>query len=169
MDPDIKKLLILFLFASALPAHGQNNRVGFVSPEKLGEVLSCLQTKIASIGGAPPRAGSGFYRARYYYGVLTAGDDKPNELQLVVYAPKESSAILYRVYFDTENGAKEIFIGDWSTLKNEHGGMVPDEIPGGVATYYHIKKLLSVVSHRPAVTIPDSLVKTGPEACVFQP
>jgi len=47
--------------------------------------------------------------------------------------------------------------------------MVTDEIPGGVATYYHIKKLLRVMSLRPSTTIPNHYVKPGADTCVYTP
>jgi hypothetical protein len=160
---------LMLSLAFSLSAYSQKAGLKVVSSKELGAVLSCLQTKVASDGAAPPQFAPGLYRVRYYYGVLTPGDDEPDELQLVVYAPKGTSAVLYRVYLKTTDRGQEIYIGDWGTLKKEHGRMVPDEIPGGVATYFHIKKLLEVLSQRPVLTIRSSDVKPGPAACVYQP
>jgi len=82
----MKKLTGIFLLVFAFPCYAQKKPPKVVPVEKIGEVLSCLQTKLASAGSAPPRANPQSFRIRYYYGVLTPGDDQANELQLVVYA-----------------------------------------------------------------------------------
>jgi len=164
----IGTVLCLLSLCIAFPARAQNNQPAPLSNRKIGEVLSCLQTKLAP-DDAPPKYSSGLYRVRYFYGTLTPGDEEADELQLVAYAPKERTAVLYRVYLDKENGKPELFIGDWGTLKREHGRMETDELPGGIATYYEIKKLLRVLSRRPPVTIKNAEVKPGPAACVYEP
>ena len=95
--------------------------------------------------------------------------DENDELHMVVYGPREESATLFEVYLRTVGDKQEIFIGDAATLKREKGRLVTDEIPGGQATLRQIEKLLVVISHRPMITIPDSEVREGPAACVYQP
>ncbi|OFV85739.1 MAG: hypothetical protein A3D93_01225 [Acidobacteria bacterium RIFCSPHIGHO2_12_FULL_67_30] len=165
----MKKVFIAVFFVCVPPCFGQTGPETTLSREKIGNVLSCLQAKLGPIGHGPPRARPHSFAVRYFYGILTPGEEQSNELQLVVYGPKEASATLYRVYFNEKDDKKVIFIGEWGTLKKEDGQMVPDEIPGGVGTYYQIKKLLGVVSRNPALTIPDRYVKPGTDACVYEP
>src|SRR5579863_5448539 len=162
--------ILVFLASVALPGYPQTKPRRTVSQAKLGEVLNCLQVKLASIGGGPPRGSRRYFLVRYYYGVLTPGDDDPNELQVAVYARHETSARLYSVYFDKKGDQPQIYVGEWGgTLKRENGKMVVDVNPGGLGTYYHIKHLLRVMSESPVMRVPNRYVRPGPDVCVYQP
>lgn len=139
-----------------------------VSTAQLGNVLHCLQAKALPFGYAPPHFDANSFRVRYVYGKWSPVDEN-DELHMVVYGPREESATLFEVYLRTVGDKQEIFIGDAATLKREKGRLVTDEIPGGRATLRRIEKLLAAISHRPMITIPDSEVREGPGACVYQP
>ena len=101
------------------------------------------------------------------FGVVIKEEDEKNELQLVVYGKGEKRGILYQVYLD-DDGRPSIYIGQGGTLKQEKGVMEPDEIWGGVASYYAVKRLLRVISAKPAITIPASEVVAGSRVCIFE-
>lgn len=88
---------------------------------------------------------------------------------MVVYGPREETATLFEVYLRTANDKQGVFIGDAATLKREKGQLVTNEIPGGQGTLRRIEELLSVISHRAIITIPDAQVREGPGACVYEP
>jgi hypothetical protein len=132
----------------------------------LGNVLHCLDKKLKPVGGAPPRFENDSYRVRYVLGVVEKGEDEKNELHLVVYGKGEKRGILYQVYLD-DDGRPSIYIGQGGTLKQEKGVMEPDEIWGGQGTYYYEKRLLRVISVKPAITIPTNEVVAGSRACVW--
>jgi hypothetical protein len=136
------------------------------NPE-LGNVLHCLDTKLKPVGGAPPHFESDSYRIRYAFGAVIKEEDKKNELHLVVYGKGEKKGILYQVYFEP-GGPPSIYIGPAGTLKQEKGVMEPDEIWGGQGTYYYEKRLLRVISAKPAITIPASEVVAGSRVCIFE-
>jgi len=138
-----------------------------LTSSELGNVLYCLDTELKPVGTAPPRFETGSYRVRYVIGVVEKGEDEKNELHLAVYGKEEKRGFLYQVYFE---GHKRpfIYIGQGGTLKQEKGIMEPDEIWGGQATYYYEKRLLRVISTKPAITIPASEVVAGPRRCVFE-
>jgi len=139
-----------------------------VSIARLGNVLYCLQAKASSFGYAPPHFDANSFRVRYVYGKWSPVDEN-DELHMMVYGPQQESATLFEVYLQTAGGKQQIFIGDAATLKREKGQLITDEIPGGQATLRRIERLLTVISHRPMITIPDSEVEEGPTACVYQP
>ncbi|MHB8527838.1 MAG: hypothetical protein ACYDD2_17070 [Candidatus Acidiferrales bacterium] len=95
--------------------------------------------------------------------------DENDELHVVVYGPRGESATLFEVYLRTVDDKQEIFIGDAATLKREKGRLVTDEIPGGQATLRRIERLLTAISHRAMITVPDGEVRQRPTACVYQP
>jgi len=158
--------LIIFLSGAALAGQTKGTQGDF-SPARLGNVLYCLQAKMSSIGYAPPRFNARSFRIRYVYGKWSPIDED-DELHMVVYGPSERSAILFEVYLQTKDGKQEIFIGEPTTFKKEHGVLVVDELPGGQATLRRIEALFHVISYRPVVTVMDSQVKAGPEACVYE-
>jgi hypothetical protein len=137
-----------------------------LTSSELGNVLHCLDTKLRPIGYAPPRFESDSYRIRYAFGVVIKDEDEKNELHLVVYSKGEERGILYQVYFE-HDGRPSTYIGQAGTLKQERGVMEPDEIWGGQATYYYEKRLLRVISAKPAITIPASEVVAGSRPCLF--
>jgi hypothetical protein len=167
MGDIIKRITVLLCLVGTCLVAGNGRRSKEIPVARLGEVLSCLNLRLTSIGAAPPRATSELYHLRYFYGVVTSGDDRENELQLLVYAPNMSSAVLYRLYFEESDGKSEIDIGDWATFKGENGRLVPNEFPGGVATYSHILKVLHVMSKTTTIDAPLSVVRPGPDACIF--
>jgi hypothetical protein len=160
--------VILVLVALALCLGGAAARTPdkLTDPE-LGNVLYCLDTKLNAIGYPPPRFEGNSFRVRYALGIVDKNEDKKNELHLVVYGKGEKRAILYEVYFD-HDGRPSIYIGEVGTLKQEKGVMEPDEIWGGVGSYYKVKRLLRVVSAKPAITIPASEVVAGSRVCIFE-
>lgn len=163
----MKTIAVLLCLAGTCFAAGNGQQSKEIPVARLGEVLSCLNLRLASMGAAPPRATSEAYHLKYFYGVVTSGDDRENELQLLVYAPDMSSAVLYRLYLEESDGKREIDIGDWATFKGENGRLVPNEFPGGVATYSHILKVLHVISKTTITEAPLSVVRPGPDACIF--
>jgi hypothetical protein len=159
------------VLSAAVPCLGRPQRnKKVVSTARLGNVLYCLQAKASSFGYAPPRFEPSSFRVRYVYGKWSPVDED-DELHMVVYGPREESATLFEVYLQTVGGKQGIFIGDAATLKSkrEKGRLVTDEIPGGQATLLRIESLLVHISHRRAIRIMDSEVKSGPAACVYQP
>ncbi len=139
-----------------------------VSVAKIGNVLHCLRSKLADMENyEPPQIGSSTYRVRYVYGSYSP-DDENNELQLVVYSPKEKSAIYYTVYLEEEKRHHVIDIGQMGTLIQENGKLVLDENPGGNATYFHIQKLVDFLERKPVITIPAQYVRLGSTTCIFQ-
>lgn len=133
MGHDVRKaILIISLLGASYSACARSSALNVVPVAQLGSVLNCLQSKLLSIGAAPPKVDRGHYKVRYRYGVVTKGYDQPDELQLLVYAPHDSANILYRVYFDsTPSWRPEIYIGDWASIEVRHGQFVPKLIPGG--------------------------------------
>jgi hypothetical protein len=138
-----------------------------LTSSELGNVLHCLDTKLKPVGSAPPRFESDSYRVRYVLGVVDKKEDEENKLTLVVYGKGEKRGFLYQVYLEHEGRRSSIYIGQGGTLKQEKGVMEPDEIWGGQATYYYEKRLLRVISAKPAITIPASEVVAGPRVCIF--
>jgi hypothetical protein len=136
-----------------------------LTSSELGNVLYCLDKKLGP-DYAPPRFESESYRVRYVLGVVIKDLDQKNELQLAVYDKGEKRGILYQVYFDDDDGRPSISIGQAGTLKQEKGVMQPDEIWGGQASYYAEKRLLRILSVKPALTIPASEVVAGSRVCV---
>jgi hypothetical protein len=162
----MKALSPLVLLLAAAACSAQPTTAGSISPEKLGEVLHCLDAKLSKIGMAPPKAKADSYLVQYYYGVLTPKEEDPNELQLIVYAPDGSTANLYRVYFD-QTEKNSIYLGDGATVKKENGKMVPDEISGGLGSLEEMNKVLNVTNKQKPIVIPQSLVVQGNEACIY--
>lgn len=158
----IRILAVLALCLRGAAAQTPNQ----LTSSELGNVLHCLDTKLKPFGGAPPRFESDSYRVRYVLGVVEKGDDEKNELHLVVYGKGEKRGTLYQVYLDDDR-RPSIYIGQGGTLKQEKGVMEPDEIWGGQATYYYEKRLLRVISAKPAITIPASEVVAGSRVCIF--
>ncbi len=160
--------VVLFLSSAVLLAQTKNTPEEF-SPARLGNVLSCLQAKLSAYGDAPPRFDARSFRVRYLYGKESAGDED-DELHIVVYGPREDSAILFEVYLNAvDDNKRGMIIGLPATLKREHGRLVVDELPGGQATLRRIDKLLGVISHRPLITIMNNQVRPGSLPCVAGP
>ncbi len=134
---------------------------------ELGNVLYCLQTKVAKIGYAPPRFAPRTLRLRYAVdGDKGSASHQP--LNLVVYGPDEKKAILYQIYLEETKGQPSIEIGEMGTLKLENGRMEPDEIWGGVATYNKVQDILKKVSSTPVLSVPEDEVKAGPGVCLYK-
>jgi hypothetical protein len=131
----------------------------------LGNVLYCLQSKVAS--DAPPHFSEHSFKLRYLVGQQKEAP-KEERLQLVVYAPSENKATLYETYFEDVDHRPSIYIGEIGTLRKEGNAMVPEEIWGGVGTYYDVKRMLKRLSSQPAVMVPDEEVKDGQRNCVLQ-
>lgn len=167
----IRKLLIsvvVFLSPAVLVGQTKRNQVDF-SATRLGDVLYCLQAKLSAYGDAPPRFEAHSFRVRYVYGKFDPADED-DEVHLVVYGPGEESGTLFEVYLHGMASAKpELLVGEPATLKSEHGQLVIDENPGGVATFRRIEKLLLVISRRPAVTVRKGQVKAGSLSCAAGP
>ena len=140
-----------------------------ITKERVGNVLSCLQTALSPLDAAPPHFTQKSYSVRYYYGVLTPGDEDSNELSLVVYGPDEETATVYWVYFEDEDQKKTILIGQWGTLKKDAGAMSLDEVPGGLASQAEDLKILKAISSQKALAIDDSDVKPGLDICSYPP
>ena len=164
----MKKLYAIVFLLSAAACFAQTERKEVVTQERLGNVLDCLVMKLGPQGYAPKQATSEGYLVRYFYGVLTPGYEKVNELQLFAYRPGGDAADFYRVYFEEQDKQKVIFIGEGGTIKKEGDHMVPDEIPGGVASYDEFTKLLRIISNQSAITIPESKVRPGSDGCIYQ-
>lgn len=133
----------------------------------LGNILYCLQSKAASIGYAPPHFSKHSFKLRYLLNEQKE-KDKDDELQVVVYGPSEKKGILYEIYFDEMNHQPSIYIGEIGTLKQDANTMVPDEIWGGVGTYYDVKRLLKRLASEPPVMVADEHVRKGHFSCVLQ-
>lgn len=160
--------LVLFLISVALVAQTKKTPEDF-SPSRLGNVLHCLGTKLSAYGDAPPHFDVHSFRARYVYGKFDPGDED-DELHIVVYGPREESAILFEIYLNGVDDNKHgMIVGDPTTLKREHGRLAVDELPGGLATLRRIDKLLRVISHRPVITIMDNEVRPGSVPCLAGP
>ncbi len=161
---NVRKLIpIIALFVIGASSQAQER----LTSSDIGNVLQCLDTKLSGIGYAPPRFDENSFRVRYILGVVDKEQDKKNELHLVVYGKGEKKALLYEVYFDRD-ARPSIYIGEMGTLKQEKGLIEPDEIWGGVGTYRQVKRLLRLISARPAVTVSATEVVAGHRACVFQ-
>ena len=140
-----------------------------LSSAELGNVLYCLNSKLPATGYAPPRFGVDSFRVRYIVAIVNKHSDLPeNNLHLIVYGKKEERAILYELYVEKKNGKLSVDIGQEGTLKKEKGVMQPDEIWGGVGSYYGVKRLLKAISARPAITVSDYNLQQGPGKCTFQ-
>lgn len=138
-----------------------------VNNKTLGNAVFCLQQKAASIGYAPPKFSKREYRLKYLFGVQNKGD-QPNELHLILYAPLEKSGTLYQLYLEERNHLPIFYIGEMGTLKRSNGEMVPDEIWGGVGTYYNVKRLLRKFSSQGSIMLDEANVKKGIRGCVLQ-
>jgi len=158
--------LMLFLSGGTIwPQTGSND--GTVSTAKLTNVLYCLQSEAPDFGSPVPRFEARSFRIRYYYGKLDSSDQS-DQLDIVVYGPREKSATLFEVYLETKSGKQQVFFGTLTTFKTEKRHLVTDEIPGGLATLRRIEKLFSVISRRNAITIKDTDLKPSPAACVYE-
>jgi hypothetical protein len=157
-------VLLVACVASASLGAGPSNTL---ATAEIGSVLQCLGTKLEPIGYAPPRFASQSFHVRYLLNE-TRSTDKGNELSLVVYGPGGKKAMLYEVYLENNKGQPSIYIGEMGTLKRKGAAMEPDEIWGGVGTYYEVKRLVKRISGTATLSVPTSQVKHGPRACVFE-
>ncbi|HEX7966329.1 MAG TPA: hypothetical protein VF651_11520 [Gammaproteobacteria bacterium] len=139
-----------------------------ISKERVGNVLSCLITKLGPKDFGPQQSASGIYKVRYFYGILTPDYEKDNELQLFVFHADGAEADFYRVYFDKEKGGQDsIYIGDGGSIKKEKGHWVPDEISGGLASYDEMVKVTKQIEKQPDLIIEQKDVVSGNYVCVF--
>lgn len=164
----MKKLITAILLCSAGACIAQPIQDSQLSKEKIGNVLNCLLTKLPSYPDSPPRFDSHSYLVRYYYGVLTPDAEKANELQLIVYGPKEESATLYQVYFEKQNEQESIHIGQWGSLVKKDGRLELDDTPGGLATHAEWEKLVKVMSERQSLSLSEKDVQPSADSCVYQ-
>jgi len=137
-----------------------------VSTARLGQVLFCLQHDTL-FRVEPPRFDKHGFRVRYVFGRLSDdGEDGDDVLHMIVYGPREETATLFEPWLRTENHIHEVVVANMiTTLKREHGRLVVDEIPGGVATARRIERALPVVARQPAVTIRNADVRAGAVWC----
>ena len=164
----MKKLVIAILLCSAGACIARPTQDSQISKEKIGNVLSCLLTKLPSYPDSPVRFDSHSYLVRYYYGILTPDAEEPDELQLIVYGPKEESATLYQVYFEKQNEQESINIGQWGSLVKKDGHLELGDTPGGLATHAEWEKLVKVISKRPSLSLSEKDVQPGADSCVYQ-
>jgi hypothetical protein len=124
-------------------------------------VLDCFEKKDPD---PVPKTGLHSYAIRYYYGIVSPGAEAYDELEVVVYNADASSGTLYYAYIKGSDSS-DILLGEIGTVKQEKGVIVPDEIVGGLATYYEELKLLRILAKRPVTTILDSNVTPGSGSC----
>lgn len=157
----------LFFLVLFLPATICGKENGGMSNEALENAVFCLQQKATTISYAPPKFTEHEYRLKYLIGVQQKGDQS-NELQLIVYGPSEKNGILYQLYLEERDHRPIFYIGEMGTLKWSGGNMIPDEMWGGVGTYYSVKRLLRKFSTETAITLKEGDVKEGMRGCVLQ-
>ena len=155
----------LLLAATVGSAQGGMGRQA-VSTARLGQVLFCLQHDTL-FPVAPPRFDKHGFRVRYVFGRLSDdGEDGDDVLHMIVYGPREDTATLFEPWLRTENHIHEVVVTNMiTTLKREHGRLVVDEIPGGIATERRIEQALPVIARQPAVTIRNADVRAGAVWC----
>lgn len=163
----MKYFISLVICFGVTACYAQPAETPSFSNQKIGNVLSCLNTSLGKIDGAPPHATDHSYSVRYYYGVLTPGDEDSNELTLLAYGQDSQSASIYWVYFENDDHGKTLVVGQWGTLKREGNQWTVDEVPGGLASQAEDLKLVEAMEKRPAITIENSEVKPGTEACSY--
>src|SRR6185312_9733339 len=141
----MKYQALLLLIFGITACYGQSVTQSPISNEKIGNVIDCLNQKLGPKGYAPQRVSSDSYLIQYFYGVLTPGIEKENELQLFVYHPSKDAADFYQIFFEHKEGKGIIYIGDGGSIKKMGNHLIPEEAPGGVATYKELKKILAEV------------------------
>ena len=167
----IRKMLALSVFFVSVASVGP-----FQTPPRvlgtalLGNVLYCLRSSPPFAADVPPLFEPHLYRVRYMYGrwpslIDNDGIDVDHELRIMVYGPREMSATLYEVYLETEKERRQIACGDGATFKAEHGRLVTEEIPGGLATLRRIERLRDAIVRQPPVSVRDRYVRPGAAAC----
>jgi hypothetical protein len=165
-----KAVLLFFMILVAAEANRlQAQERKTVSIAKLGNVLDCVNKKYGAMEGhRPPLPGqANAYRVRYLYGINSPQDENNNELQLVVYGPREKSAFYYRAYLEKNKKSSVIQLGQMATLIQEHRKLELDENPGGNGTYFRIQKAVDFLGRKPALIVPVHSVRPGPATCVF--
>jgi len=158
--------------AAATTASSARVRLGphAVSTRRLGQVLFCLQHDTL-FRVRPPRFDKDGFRVRYVMGWLSddrtpGGEDGVDVLHMIVYGPREETATLFEPSLRTENHIHEVLVTNMiTTLKRERGHLVPDEIPGGIATELRIEHALPAIERQPAVRLKDADVRAGAIWC----
>lgn len=158
--------LVIFVAAQSSQLQAQEHKT--ISITKLGNILDCLKTEFPNTDEyAPPHADANLYRVRYVFGIYGPADMK-DELQLLVYSKGEKSAVYYNLHLMKQGQRPVIYIGGLGTFIKEHGKLVLDENPGGIATGLQVQKLADFLGRKAAIAIPPQYVRAGSAACVFQ-
>jgi hypothetical protein len=115
----------------------------------------------------PAQFESGKYRLR---AILTKPSaEEPNNLHLLVYSPHRGGATLFE---NTVTEVKRGFVveaGEGATFTGEEGHLIPDELPGGLATHHRIFQLMKKLEAKPAFIITTNEVQSADRTCVWTP
>jgi len=156
----------ILLVSSAVSQQSTRDRLSL--HEKATVTVACLAEKLNSIGAAPPQFEKGEYKVKALYGKF-AEEDEANEIHLLIYGSKGKNAILYESYLATANGKTSVFIGNWATFKADATGLVPDELPGGLATHERILRLMKRVAKEEPFVVPRDQAEVSNRVCIWTP
>jgi hypothetical protein len=150
-------------------APSQNTKGQTPSIQRLSTAtVSCLADKLTSIGGAPPEFEAGKYKVKAFYGKLLE-QEQTNGIHILVYGPHDASATLYENYLEKAGVKPSIFIGEWATFNNVRGQLIPDELPGGLATHEWYLHLLETLQKKTAFIITSDEAKASKRNCIWTP
>ncbi len=162
------RIVAIIFFVGFWSSHSQAQEHKTIGIAKLGNILHCLKSELPDTGEyAPPHIHANTYRVRYVFGIYGPADEE-DELQLLVYSKDEKSAVYYDLHLMKEGQRSIIYLGLMGTFVKEHGKLVVDENPGGVATGFQVQKLADFLSRKPATIVLVKYIQPGPAACVYQ-
>lgn len=134
------------------PSAEQKERTLRPSSEVIADALYCMVTgKNYKVGGA---AAQRTYDVRYVYGVVDPNVDRPNELHIVSYGTKETSAWLCELLVEPRNDGGYVFT--WvnsARLRRKKGIWVVEDTLGGIYSYRRVQKLAERISREKQISI----------------
>ena len=130
--------------------------------------LHCLAVKLGSIGHAPPVFDDSRYKVQVLYGKYST-IDRPNELHLLVWGAGNTSAAFYETDIEEKDQSFSILIDQGATFSVVKGALVPDELPGGLATHQRISRLVKRLSSQKPLLIDRKNVQAYNCKCSWTP
>jgi len=127
--------------------------------------LSCLSEN-QTPGDAPPVFRKGEYKVKALLRKSTS--EEPNNLHLLVYRPR-GGAILYENHIEQKRTKVLVDAGEWATFTGKEEQLIPDELPGGLATHQRIFKLMRKLQIEPAFIVTRIEVKAAQKVCDWTP
>lgn len=163
----IRATLLAGLVLIAGEAHCQQNNL-YSARKMAAASLHCLEVKLHSLGGAPPHFERAEYKVQVLYGKYSRGD-YPNELHMLVWGAHGATAVLYEMAITDKDGKTSVRIGQWATFKMRNGALIPDELPGGVATYRRILRLVKQLSAQEPIILDQVEAQSADCQCIWTP